>query len=358
MYGDRKLILGENLIYLSLLISSTMARASICESRFSSPTLPLEHAQSVLADPPTFVAIDQPQIKRVAGVLDRAGYAMSVPPWNFPPYPSAGASFDQMFVYFLTLDAINYMYRDPQTGLTFGDDTMVGAGLNASRLASNLERLTTPGYLSNFDLTEASRLFAAVRPLPDLPGRVEHLRSVGRFLDSHPGEDWQKWLRQFPRAIDLARYIAQNVSGFDDPFLKRAQLFVGMLVGRFSAEVPPAWKGLEGMTVYADYILPMVMVRMGILDYAESLRQKLLSGETIVKNSREEVEIRASTLEAARLLLASLRTHARYHDLNVLALDAALWLQGKEIEIPGSEMPVEVFDGDSLPHHVTVTSDY
>ncbi len=351
-------------VLLSLSHANAMDLKSLCQRIFSraSAQEPLQYAQQIERQGFQHVQVNHDNIARVADVLSKSDYRIGMATWDFPPYPDTTTSFNSMFAYFLVLDSINYMYFEVETGQVFSKGASVGAGLVAERLTAHWQEISRPGYLANLTEATAAQLFKADVPLPALQKRVAHLRAVGAFLDAHHGENWSQWLQQFPRALDLALYIRRNIAGFDDPFVKRAQLFVGMLVGRFSArpELPAGMKNLSGMTVYADYILPMVMYRMGVLQYSKDLETHIRNGDIVPAGSREENEIRAATLIAAQQLLQALNATERYktQPLSILALDAALWLQGGEVRFPGSEMPAAVFVNGEIPHHKTVTTYY
>src|SRR4051812_47704127 len=128
---------------------------------------------------------------------------------------------------------------------------------------------------------------------------------------------------------------------FDDPFRQRAQLFVAMLIGRFQNDpkLPPALLDQSEMTVMTDYLIPMAVHRMGILEYSAALEAKIERGELLPKNSPEEKELRAATILAADQLLNAIRSHPGYEKTSILALDSALWFQAQEIPDPSRKMP-------------------
>ena len=324
---------------------------------------PLKHAKSIhdraRANP--LVTINHERIGVVATQLGKSDFRLGVPRWDVPPYLT-DSSFDQMFAYYLTLSSINFMYLDPATGKTFSRGKERGAGLLAHILTENWQKISAPGFLSSFTLAHAEKLFAADHPLPNLPDRVRFLNAVGKFLEAHRGVSWLEWVKAFPRALDVAIFVHKEIDGFDDPFLKRAQIFVGMLTGRFyeSPNLPENLRRSEGMTIYADYILPMVLRRMGILDYSRALGQRIDGERLVPAGTPGENEIRAATILAADRLLHAINQTERFKNApsNILALDAALWLQGGEIEFPGSRMPEDWFVNPTRPHHRTVTTDY
>jgi hypothetical protein len=304
------------------------------------------------------VHIDKRRIKRVATILDQNAYAMPTPRYAEPPYPGEGPDLEALITYFLALNSIDYMYRHPETGRTFDDGGLINGSLLAQRLTAHHEALADPRYLGNMTVFRASRLFAAEHELPEIPRKVRHLLVVGSFLNGRAGRTGRRWLRQFPRAIDLARHVGDHVSGFNDGFLRRAQRFVMQLNGRFGTKLPKGLRDLDGLTIGADHLNPMVLRRLGILEFSENLEVRIGREDLIFANSREELEIRAATVVAGEALLQALREKKRYRNLTVIQLDHALWRQAREN--PGSEvdMPARAFKHPELPHHLTLTTNY
>ena len=109
-----------------------------------------------------------------------------------------------------------------------------------------------------------------------------------------------------PGLVDL---VAQTFPGFRaatvDPhdgrqvFLyKRAQIFVGACGVGSRAEVW-GFRTPSGLTMFADYRVPVVLRSMGVLKYDDALAAAVDSGDgTIAAGSVEEIEIRSCTVQA------------------------------------------------------------
>jgi hypothetical protein len=113
------------------------------------------------------------------------------------------------------------------------------------------------------------------------------------------------------------------------------------------------------MTAFFDYILPMILHRMGILKYRADLEAKILSRTLIGAGTRQEEEIRAATGAATDRLRHALTAYEGYRDVNILGIDAILWIQCGEVPIPPFLlMPPEVYVRGEEPHHRTITTNY
>lgn len=170
-------------------------------------------------------------------------------------------------------------------------------------------------------------------------------------------QDIWKWLDSFTDGVSLAQAIAEQLPAYaGDPFLKRSQLFVGMMAGRLqTTELPSGLRNTERMTIYADYILPMVLHQMGVLNYNTGLLALVRNRKHIPSGSADELEIRAATILACDALLRELRSYPGYENVSILALDTALWLQGGEIPNLHASLvfPPGVYVRERLPHHRT-----
>jgi hypothetical protein len=127
-------------------------------------------------------------------------------------------------------------------------------------------------------------------------------------------------------------------------FYKRAQLAPAMIYGRFRGKGPGTFTDIGDLTVFADYKLPQALRRLGILRYREGLARKVDSLVLIPPCSREEVEIRCTTIWTCELILKEYQKGG--HRLNSAQVDAFLWLLAHEKSF------------DDKPYHLTETIYY
>jgi hypothetical protein len=179
------------------------------------------------------------------------------------------------------------------------------------------------------DLDDAGRrelmgLFA--RALNDL-GEFVMTKFEGSFLRVVETADQSvERLVQLLTSMPFFRDVAQY-RDFEVPFYKRAQITAADLAIRFDFQGPGAFADLERLTIFADNAVPNVLRVDGILSYESSLARRIEAGELIAAGSEEEVEIRASALHAAELLVDALRRTGR--TATAMAVDFLLWNQGQ-----------------------------
>ncbi len=151
-------------------------------------------------------------------------------------------------------------------------------------------------------------------------------------------------------AVGMARFLATSFPSFRDerrcqgqllPFLKRAQLAAAMLHLRRRALGAPGLRNTNGLTAFADYMLPRALRGRGVLRYGSALAAQVDARATLAPHSPGETELRIATVGACELILAQLR--ARGGSADALSLDHWLWSTGQ---------------GMAQPHHRVLTTDY
>ena len=84
---------------------------------------------------------------------------------------------------------------------------------------------------------------------------------------------------------------------------------------------------LDKLTAFADYKVPQMLRKFGILEYAPELATKIDSYEEIEAESREEIEIRAVTIWAIEQMKETLMP--RFPQITARQLDDHLWSLGQ-----------------------------
>ena len=188
-------------------------------------------------------------------------------------------------------------------------------------------------------------------PIPQLDRRVAHLREVGLGLRTVPIEALIGAANG--SAVALVEAVRRHFPSFDDVlvvdgqevrFLKRAQILVADLHGAFGGKGPGAFSDLHELTAFADYKVPQVLRRFGVLHYTPELTAALQARQLIPAGSPWEIEIRAGTIWACELIRQKLAE--RGVPLRAFEIDWALWLIGQTLP-PGTE-----------PYHRTPTIFY
>ncbi|MGE5333081.1 MAG: queuosine 5'-phosphate N-glycosylase/hydrolase, partial [Nitrososphaerota archaeon] len=230
--------------------------------------------------------------------------------WAQQPWPAVTPDFAAMHFsdgsertanWMLLVDALNFCFWGepdaPRWSVEWRGQTWDGYYALAAALTRAMDEgvpLTDAGYLAN--LTE-NQLAGVLRPAPGCPPiplfeeRLANAREVGRVL----GERYDGQMARVIEAAEfdavaLALLLARDFSSFADiaewnerpvPFLKRAQICVADLHTTFGGKGLGALRGIERLTAFADYKLPQMLRREGLLIYEPELAE-LIESYTLI----------------------------------------------------------------------------
>src|SRR5579871_6598508 len=155
-----------------------------------------------------------------------------------------------------------------------------------------------------------------------------------------PGVRLERYEGQFTRAVEsaqqsavsLALLLAREFSSFHDvaewhgqpvPFLKRAQICVADLNAAFQGQHWGAFTDLDQLTAFADYKLPQLLRRYGVLVYSGELAAQVDQMQPIAPGSEQEIEIRAATIWGVEWLRRALAERGIVRPAS--AIDYRLW---------------------------------
>jgi hypothetical protein len=281
--------------------------------------------------------------ERLEALAERLSHASPTRPTYDSRHHHLGAP-ESTVAFILTLDTINFgsgffPYLHKRSGLS-GYFT-IATGLK--------ERFDNKGPWSAPELTEMEpehlapvlgqelgtpqvaellRLFA--RALNDL-GRLLLNHYEGRFeaIVEEAGGSPETLVRALSQMLfyrDISRYEELEV-----PFYKRAQLAVADLFLAFQGSGFGRFPDVQGLTAFADNLLPHVLRLEGVLAYDRDLLERIEAGQEIPAGSLEEVEIRAAAVHAVELLADTLQRHDVR--LNAHEIDHALWHRGQRAKV-------------------------
>ena len=308
----------------------------------------------------TMVAVDQSALEyTVSRLLD---VTLDLPKWDedfcYQGDPERTLSWIFLF------NAINFCYWNKQDNpwtvkvnakVWGAKDPAFGVMAVLARAIENGLPLDDPDYLEQMDFDDLRMHFYPAGksgPLPLLELRLQGLKQMGKAFRKFNGAIGLLTTAEFS-APKLVTLLAQNCSSFQDihlrddiplPFLKRAWLCAAMCFERFIDD--PSRRIVDPQTIpaFADYRLPQALRGLGVIKYAPALRERIDNKKIIDKGSREELEIRISTLVAIEQICNLLQEQGK--DVSHLHLDSFLW-----------KFAVE--RNDSIPpHHRTITYDY
>ena len=206
----------------------------------------------------------------------------------------------------------------------------------------------------------AGQLASVLRPAPGYPPiplfdeRLANAREVGRVLvERYDGQMVHAIEAAGYDAATLALLLARDLPSFTDvamwndqpvPFLKRAQICVADLHTAFGGAGYGAIHGIKRLTAFADYKLPQMLRREGIVVYEPELAELIADFTLIPAGADAEVEIRAATVWAVELLRRALAERSIQQTAS--AIDYRIWLESQGAP------------PDNVPYHRTRTIYY
>lgn len=182
------------------------------------------------------------------------------------------------------------------------------------------------------------KLASFVADMPDAASRLDILEEVGNY-EKFCTEIYAPMMASGEATTALAAKMAQLYPlAFADPFLKKAQLVLGLIVANFKS------RGITlkpELTAYSDYRIPQVLRHLGLITYSDKLAKLVDNGVQIPAGSAEERAIRAVTILACARLAAE-------SGLTDMDIDSWLFEQSRDA----------AFQANAKPFHLTRTTHY
>ncbi len=301
-----------------------------------------------------FVQINEARLAEVCANIDP--HVLTLPTWEFPVFYRQDP--DRLAGQILLFNSINFCYwGDPRWEVEYAGQWWSGS----MAVLSTIHRALDEGapvldgfYLAQLSEADFRHILRGRGELLLVPERHRIWREVGATLVSRFDGSFTKVIRAANGdAVALVHALLEAFPSFDDTsdldghpvrFYKRVQLAVGMLYEAFAGKGWGALSGIDRLTVFADYKVPQVLRRLGILEYAHDLAEQIDGEQTIPHGDRCEVEIRVATIWAAELMRQALVS--RVPGVSALHIDYWLWFAGR---YQGPEVK---------PFHRTLTTAY
>ncbi len=291
------------------------------------------------------VSINKDKIKDFVQRFDRTklDHWLSISPFNLDQLSET-----QKIGFLFTLNAMSFSYfGNPKWTVEYHQKEYDGAQAMMACLGRAIERGINfnPDYLAAFGRETLGEILCGNVEIPLFNERLRNLNEIGAIIKRDFRGDFRYVIdRSHEDALHLVDLLVDRFSSFQDSawyrtekvdFNKRAQLLasdINYLFGRLS--------NCDKLTACADYKLPQVLRRYGILHYSDELQKKILLREHILSGSEEEVEIRAHTIYAVELIKSEI------DGLTSNQINDYLWLEG-QIKVMNEE-----------PYHLTRTTAY
>lgn len=260
---------------------------------------------------------------------------------------------------------LNFAFTDFETSVKYETDYLGKRHSDSEAMFANIHEAIVGGqpvldgaWMAGVTVTDLERLFHGTIRMPMLEERAAILNVAGATLvDRYQGR-FHHWFRdcaprmyaggdgllerlvtEFPRFLDVSDYHGREVRLF-----KLAQLSLWSLHAVLSPFGTFRIEDLSDMTAFADYIVPVALRLMGMISYSPELEARINAGDTIPRDSDEEIEIRAHTLYATALLTEEInRIRPAGMALVIPQVDYRFW---------------KPFHATLWPHHLTRTVMY
>jgi hypothetical protein len=225
--------------------------------------------------------------------------------------------------YLLALDAINFgsgWFPTLRKRSAHGR-TLSGYFTVAWALADHVRAHGAPtaAWLRAVRTPEIAAILGQRADLEPMSLYAQALRELGRFLAGRRALDLVA--ESGGSAERLAEALARGMAMFDDRGLyKRAQIVASDLALAGVA----SFSDLDGLTIFADNLVPHVLRCEGVLVYERSLAARIDAGQTLPLGGAEH-EIRACAVQACELI-------SRRTGVPPRLLDGWLWNRGQAPE--------------------------
>jgi hypothetical protein len=248
--------------------------------------------------------------------------------------------------YLLLLEALNFSFWDeePRWRVAYRGARHDGYWALTAALHRAVSEDRTPlwdaRWMAELEPTGLERLLHGEgRPPPLMAERLAHVREAGAVL-------LRRWDGEFANlveacrgdAVRLAIAFAAEFTSFRDEarwqgrvvrFLKRAQIGAADLSRLLPNDPLGRLSGLEQLTAFADYKVPQVMRREGMLVPASDLARRIDAREELPAGSPEELAIRACTIWGCEWLARAFSAE-RGRPTPAMDVDYLLWCTGQD----------------------------
>lgn len=279
--------------------------------------------QSVLpvVDAPQHVRISEEGIRRTARWMAFEEFAPvgsgSAGPFDVGPDPERIVNLTML------VNTLNFAFTDFTTSVKFQTEYLGVNYVDSEAMVACMHRaigagtpLLTGDWAARVTRDELAAIFQGNIEMPMLTERAQILNEVGAVLVDRYQGSWQRWVAscapalyaqgdgllerlptEFPRFHDVSTWRGREIK-----IAKLAQL------GLWSLHLALARTGQKTLsdpwraTAFADYIVPVALRVMEIASLTPALSEAIDSGIEIVRDSEEEIELRALSIYAVARL--------------------------------------------------------
>ncbi|MCX8042811.1 MAG: queuosine salvage family protein [Desulfobacterota bacterium] len=290
--------------------------------------------------------------------------------WSATPFDFSDLTVHEKINLLFVFNSISFCYwGEPKWTLTYQGKKYDGtwALLGALRRALDSDKLIiTPTKLKDIDVNTVSYILRGEGQIPLLKERTSYWKELGEIVTrkfngnfynvvygcASASELLDLVIYEFPLFYDSSKKMLpcgnsspkNGVREIEVHFHKRAQLLVHDICSFLHQNKIFLLRGEEDLTGCADYKIPQVLRYMGILSFSQRLCDIVDRQVLIPHGSREELEIRACTIQA--LLIITDKLKMNNPTISAMSMNDYFWLMGQSMK------------KDACPYHRTLTTAY
>eukprot|EP00009_Paramoeba_aestuarina_P009611 CAMPEP_0201534176 /NCGR_PEP_ID=MMETSP0161_2-20130828/55526_1 /ASSEMBLY_ACC=CAM_ASM_000251 /TAXON_ID=180227 /ORGANISM="Neoparamoeba aestuarina, Strain SoJaBio B1-5/56/2" /LENGTH=192 /DNA_ID=CAMNT_0047938687 /DNA_START=187 /DNA_END=762 /DNA_ORIENTATION=- len=189
------------------------------------------------------------------------------------------------------------------------------------------------------DLKKIFRSANETAEIPLIESRLEVLHEAGKVVLERFGGNITNLLKEANySAVKAVQLLADNFKSYNDKgvfegkdvfIMKRAQIFVADVWACFEGKSFGRFDDIDEITMFADYRVPQTLCYFKVLQYSDSLNEKLKQGVELKNGEREEMEIRGASIYSVELVKRKLNEllskNSDFKPVNAILIDFYLW---------------------------------
>lgn len=315
------------------------------DSVFPNPCTYVKESTSKIIPQMEHVAINEESLNDFVQNLLKDKNALKFPKWSESHFDANSVPFETLLRYLFVIDTLNYCFWK-NTGFEYY--------CLAKNLYNTLKEKKSFFEIENLIKMTPEQLKENIFKCDFclLNERARMIREVFIIIKNEYNGLCYNFVKECNKdAIKLVKKIIDNFCCFRDQaiyngeqifFYKRAQILVSDIYLAY-LDIKEAKKNNEEndiinftknsisqLTMFADYRVPQILRAKGILKYDEYLKDLVDNKKELPHGSKEEIEIRASTIQSVEKIKNLLKKNGK--DAMSIEIDVYLWEEGEKIK--------------------------
>lgn len=264
------------------------------------------------------------------------------------PYDIGGLSDEEKLMFSVVFNSLSFSYwGDPYWTVDYLDNKHARGSWSLVacifRSIHEGQSLLQPRLLKEISLKDFGHLLRGNTNIPLITARHKIINVVGRVIEDRYQGLFSNFLSHCNHdAVLLQENIITEFAGaFDDSyafkgktvfFNKRAQALIETVYSIFKGKGLGNIKNIASLTALADYIIPNLLRKAGVLQYSSELANMIDNCAEIEAGSAHEIEIRGCTIWAIELMRLCLLEQG--FATTAKAINDHLWTEGRDVATP------------------------